>query len=352
VGAAALVTSPSKNRTDWQAVAVALAAAIPAAALHRGALTRAANEKRRGATSGRWAVAFSGGADSLALLLLLWAARQQEGGKSKLVALHFDHRLRGAASTMDAQFCRRVCHTLGVACVVGRWAGAHKDASEAEARTARHGFFAREMRRRGLRLLWLAHHQDDVVETMLMRLSRGSGAGGLAAPRPVQELPDGRVYLRPLLTLKKTELMAALRRAGAVWREDQSNRQGRHFRNRIRHEVIPAWQRAAGRDALAGASLARDLLEEDDRALEAWVDQLKPLKRGVLDVRVLHGLPRAVIRRALHRWLLRVGPATDLSRQGFTLLLAAVEKGTDTRFSLGRDGFAVLRSGKLAFKKG
>jgi tRNA(Ile)-lysidine synthase len=346
--------SGTQKRVDWPAVAGALTTALPASALHGAAMARAeeatARTRRRTGRAPRWAVALSGGADSLALLLLLWAACRQPRG-SRLVVLHFDHRLRGRASTADARFCRQVCRALGVMCVTGRWSQAHPDCSEAEARAARQDFFAREMRRRGLKLLWLAHHQDDVAETLLMRLSRGSGAGGMAAPRPVQEFADGRVHLRPLLTLKKSELVAALRKAGAVWREDASNRRHAHYRNRIRGAVLPAWQRAAGRDAVAGAGLTRELLEEDDRALEAWVDRLKPVTRGVLDVRALRGFPRAIARRALHRWLLAVRPDTDLSRQGFAVLLSAVEKGGDTRFSLGRGGFAVLRSGKLAFKK-
>jgi len=113
--------------------------------------------------------------------------------------------------------------------------------------------------------------------------------------------------------------------------------------------VLPAWQKAAGRDALAGAALSRERLEEDEVALEAWVDAAGLFKRTtVLDVPACQGLPRAVIRRALHRWLLAVRPTTDLSRSGFELLLAVLERGTATRFSLG-SGFAVLRRGELAF---
>jgi tRNA(Ile)-lysidine synthase len=121
----------------------------------------------------------------------------------------------------------------------------------------------------------------------------------------------------------------------------------------VRKRVLPAWSKAAGRDALGGAALSRELLEEDDRALQAWVEELRPVdRRGRLAVARLAGKPRAVVRRALHRWLLVVQPETDLSRQGFNQLLAVVEKGTDTRFSLGRRGFAVLRAGQLAYRKG
>jgi tRNA(Ile)-lysidine synthase len=296
---------------------------------------------------GPWCVALSGGADSIALLLVLrshWPAQP-------VVALHFNHRLRGRASGGDARFCRDVCRALSVPCVVGSWLGEHQGASEAEAREARHRFFGKAMKNRRSRVLWLAHQQDDIAETMLMRLARGSGAAGLAAPRPVQIFKDGRIHLRPLLTLKKADLVTALQRAGVEWREDETNRRPAFFRNRIRQVVLPAWQKAAGRDVLAGIALARERLEEDDAALESWLDRLASLERGMLDVKILAGMPRAVTRRALHRWLLAVQPDTDLSRQGFEILLEAVERGLDTRFSLGRTRFAVVRQGKLSLAK-
>ncbi len=340
---------------DWPAVAAAFATQISHAELHPAAMLRALaehrREKHRGGRPSRWALAFSGGADSLALLLVFWAEGPGRWGRDFLV-LHFNHRLRGRAALADARFCQSVCRSLGVKCVVGTWRSPRKGASEAESRTARHAFFAREMKRRGSRLLWLAHQQDDIAETMLMRLARGSGTAGLAAPRPVQATNGGRLHLRPMLSLKKAEIVAALKKAGAEWREDASNAGQDFFRNRIRRTVVPAWQKAAERDALAGAALARELLEEDDTALEAWLDRLAPLKRGVLDLRVLADVPQAVVRRALHRWMLAVRPETDLSRQGFELLLAAVGRGKATRFSLGRSGFAVIRQGKLAFMKG
>lgn len=346
---------PSRPRIDWPAVAAAFAARVPQAALHPAALLRArdeySRESRRGGRPSRWAVAFSGGADSLALLLILWAEGPGRWGRD-FVVLHFNHRLRGRAADADEKYCRDVCAALGVAFVAGRWSAVRKGASEAEARAARFEFFGREMRRRKMRLLWLAHQQDDIAESLLMRLARGSGTGGLAAPRPVQAMGEGRLHLRPLLTLKKAELMAALKKAGAVWREDASNAGDDHFRNRIRARVLPAWVKAAGRDALAGAALSRELLDEDDAALEAWLDELKPLdRRGRLDLTRLAGKPRALVRRALHRWLLAVRPETDLSRQGFNQLLAAVQRGQDTRFSLGAKGFAVVRRGGLVLQK-
>jgi tRNA(Ile)-lysidine synthase len=345
---------PPRQRIDWPAVAAAFAARVSHADLHPAAMLRARDEyrreNRRGGRPSRWALAFSGGADSLALLLILWAEGPGRWGRD-FVVLHFNHRLRGRAADADEKFCRDVCAALGVTFVSGRWKAVRKGASEAEAREARFEFFRREMSRRKMRLLWLAHQQDDIAESLLMRLARGSGTGGLAAPRPVQAMGEGRLHLRPLLTLKKSELVAALKKAGAVWREDASNAGDDHFRNRIRARVLPAWAKAAGRDALAGAALSRELLDEDDAALESWLDELKPLdRRGRLDLLRLAGKPRALVRRALHRWLLAVRPETDLSRQGFNLLLAAVQRGQDTRFSLGTKAFAVVRRSGLVLQ--
>jgi len=339
------MTRKRKSSNSWPAKAARVGELIPVDKLHPAALARA----RSGRKSRPWCVAFSGGADSLALLLLLSAHWPER--RDRLVVLHFNHRLRGRAAHADAAFCRRVSLALGLKCRTGVWRGAHPGASEAAARAARQKFFTREMKKLRAQVLWLAHQQDDIAETMLMRLARGSGTGGLAAPRPAHPTGDGRVHLRPLLTLRKSELVAALRQAGAVWREDATNHGDDFFRNRLRRSVLPAWARAAGRDALAGAALARERLEEDDTALEAWLDRLAPLQRGVLVLRILAAAPRALWRRALHRWLLAVRAETDLSRRGFEQLLSAVIRGTDTRFSLGANGFAVIRRGRLAFAK-
>ena len=331
-----------KRRTiDWKRSAAALAVAVPQSRLHPAVLAWAKTSGPRAP----WTVAFSGGADSLALLLLLWAHWPER--RARLNAAHFNHRLRGRAADADERFCATVCAGLEVKYVAGAWSEARRGASEAEAREARMAFFAKQAR-----VLWLGHQQDDIAETMLMRLARGSGAAGLAAPRPVQTILRGRVHVRPLLTLKKEEIAAALRAAGIPWREDASNARGDFFRNRVRHDVLPAWAAAAQRDALGGAARTRELLEEDDVALEAWLDALQPeVPNGALAVRDLSGKPRALLRRALHRWLLAQPRAGELSRQGFDALLDAVVRGAPTRHSLGREGFAVIRGGVLRFER-
>jgi tRNA(Ile)-lysidine synthase len=341
----------TRGRAGWMRAASRAAELLPRMRLHPAVVAWADGRPAREC----WAVALSGGSDSVALLLLLWAHWPRR--RDRLVALHFDHRLRGAESTADAAFCRKLCAALGVPLVSGRWEARARSRSEGEARGARFSFFEGAMAARRLRVLWLGHQLDDIAETMLMRLARGSGAAGLSAPRaihavfPTRGSGRPRVHVRPLLTLKKEEIARALRQAGIPWREDSSNSKRAHFRNRLRRDVIPRWLRASGRDALAGAALSRELLEEDEFAIEAWVDALKPIgKDGSLAVSRLAGRPRAVLRRSLHRWLLTQRKAGDLSRQGFDNLLKAVARGQPTRHSLGNHGFAVIRGGKLRFE--
>ena len=314
----------SPARSLWRRRAETLAGLVPRSHLHPAAVAWADSRPAGEA----WGVAFSGGADSLAALLLLWAHWPRR--RAALCALHFDHRLRGAASREDARFCLAVARGLGLTCESGKWEGARRGASAAEARAARFAFFSRALGSRRCRSLWFGHQQDDVAETLLMRLARGSGTAGLAAPRPVSPGPGGRTHVRPLLSLKKSEIVAALRAAAIPWREDASNAGDDFFRNRVRRRVLPAWVRASGRDALSGAALSRELLEEDDSALEAWVDALRPLTPGgKLHLGRLAGLPRGVVRRALHRWLLAQPKGADLSRQGFADPVGSGDPGAD-----------------------
>lgn len=341
-----------KKQPDWPAIVDALAERLPAARLHPVAWARLTAAPP--AKPGRIAVALSGGADSLALLLLLRAHLPQPAAR-RLVALHFNHRLRGAASAADARFCARVCATLGVSLVAGEWMdrpAGKAAATETAARAARHAFFEHELRRRRIRLLCLGHHLDDVAETVFMRLARGAGTAGLAAPRPVQPMPGQRLHLRPLLAVSHTEITAALTAAGAIWREDATNATDAHFRNRVRRHILPALVEAAGRDAIAGAALSRELLDEDDQALEAWTAAATRIdETGRLELpRPPAVLPRAVLRRVLRRWLNHHGAGEALSRQGFGTILALVERGRPGRASLDACRLVVVRKHRVSLE--
>ena len=329
---------------NWSRIAENLAAAIPASALHP-AVRRWLDAPEN--ASARVAVGLSGGVDSVALLLLLWAHWPERRGR--LLALHFNHRLRGAASAGDARFCAALCRALGIELIAGTWVDrpAGGDVSEGAARAARHTFFNAQLGRRRVSTLCTGHHRDDLAETFFMRLARGAGTAGLAAPRPVHAQPAlRRLVLRPLLNLDKVALAGALRAAGGCWREDASNASETHLRNRVRAALVPAWRDSAaepGREALGGLALSRELLEEDDDALESWVDRVTRMDaRGGLALRPLAGLPRAILRRAVRRWLESTPVCTDLNRKGFNALLDLVVSGRPgARHSLGAGHFAL-----------
>ena len=186
--------------------------------------------------------------------------------------------------------------------------------SEALLRKYRLRFFNEACRETGTHTLVQGHQADDVSETMLMRLARGSGLAGLLAPRPVRQFDDGILVVRPLLQLPKATLAKALYDIGLPWCEDTSNAADTHLRNRIRHSVIPQWETAQGAPVFAGVARTRRLLAEDNTALETWLDALWPnIARHItspragkvfhFDWQALKTLPPAIHRRALWRVL-------------------------------------------------
>ena len=336
-----------RPRHSWKRVAERLATILPQERLHPAvrAEVDARSRSRR-----PWVVSVSGGCDSVALALLVWAHWPRR--RERLVIAHFDHRLRGEASAGDARFCRGLARGLGVKFVLGLWQHPVAHASEAATRAARMAFIDDVLHDARAEVVWTGHQRDDVAETMLMRMSRGSGTGGLAAPRPVQRHGRSGCRLRPLLGLTRADLLTAMATAGGVWREDESNHGLDYFRNRVRAQVIPEWVETAGRDATGGAALSRELLEEDDQALEQWLDELNPLaKDGSLQLVVLSGKPIAIWRRAVHRWLGTLPVRPNLSRRGFADLLTMARAGRTSRFSLGQQGFARVRRGRMFFEK-
>lgn len=254
-------------------------------------------------------VACSGGADSVFALLLCSALRKDREPPGELEVLHFNHRLRGAAAEEDARFVGDLAVGLGLPCEIGQasWPKDPSAVTEAEARQARLSFFSTAMAggKDGSTLIATGHHADDIAETMLMRLSRGSGVEGLCAPRPLSEAGAGLRFVRPLLGYSRREIREILQACGIAWREDASNDSDAHYRNRLRRAVVPAWNAAADREVRIGLQRSRQLLEEDADALDAvaeaaWRQGRLPggtgLRRGALQEQ-----PVAIQRRLLQR---------------------------------------------------
>lgn len=334
----------SGEQTDWPEKAGRLAARFPRSSLHPEVCRWF--EGKSG--SGPFGVTCSGGADSLCLLLLLWGHFPER--RDDLVVLHFDHRLRREDSTADAVFVEEVARSLGVKVRVEAWdRAAGAPVSEEAARKARFAFFHRALaEEKGAgaeeRILFFGHQRDDVVESQLMRLSRGSGTAGLAAPRPVQEFSGGGIHLRPLLLLGAGEIRRALADLEIRYRVDASNAGLGFYRNRLRLEVLPVWQKHSPFDVPVGAAASRELLQEDEEALEAWLREAmpRPVAGQALDLGPLKEKPRALLRRALREWLRAEELTDNLSKAAFDRLLDAAAEGAALRMSAGPAAFLEL----------
>ena len=254
------------------------------------------------------AVALSGGADSLALTLLLKDWLDRRGGS--LLALTVDHGLR-RGSAAEARQVAALMEARGIPHQVLRWRGEKPTASpQAAARQARYRLLGQTCQRRDILHLCLAHHLEDQAETLLLRLGRGSGLEGLAAMAPVVETAELRL-LRPLLTVSRERLTALLQTRGCSWIEDPSNRETAFARVRLRR-MLPQLAReglTAERLGAAAGHLgrARAALEPVVAALLARAVRPDPAGFLTLAPVVLAEAPREASLRALARCLMTVG---------------------------------------------
>lgn len=176
---------------------------------------------------GKYVVAVSGGVDSMVLLDLL---RQHPG--IDLIVAHFDHGIRDRAeSVMDHQLVQRTAaeHDLPFEYEEGRLGA---DASEADARTARYDFLRQVQKKYQADAIITAHHQDDLLETAILNMLRGTGRKGLSA------LTSGHDLLRPLLHISKQEILEYARQHSIQWHEDNTNASDQYLRNYIRLHIM------------------------------------------------------------------------------------------------------------------
>lgn len=210
-------------------------------------------------------MAVSGGADSVALLRALAAAREELG--LVLSVLHIHHNIRGVEADADAAFVAELAAQLGLPCEVAyvdapAHASAEKISLETAARNLRYEIFRRVLQSRQADLLATAHTLDDQAETVIMKLLRGAWTEGLSGIHPIHAgfSGTGRI-VRPLLATPRAEIERYLHELNQPWREDASNRDRAHTRNRVRHELLPVLRGYNPKisDQLARmATLARD----------------------------------------------------------------------------------------------
>jgi tRNA(Ile)-lysidine synthetase-like protein len=253
--------------------------------------------------TGPWAVAVSGGADSVALLLLL-----NQRPEIFPYIVHLDHQTRGDASTGDAAFVADLARKLAIPATIFR-----RDQIEPEMRAlpknlsaryraVRLELFRRVVDREKLNGVMLAHHADDQAETILLRLLRGSGPAGLAAMKTREQM-GGLTILRPLLQIRGGELRQYLIELGQPWREDASNQSDKYARNRVRRFLET-------RPQLHDALLA---VGRTSAEYSRWIKQTAPPLPTEFPAVAIDKLPRMLAREAARTWLKREGsPASEL----------------------------------------
>ncbi|MEO3428886.1 tRNA lysidine(34) synthetase TilS [Pelagibius sp. CAU 1746] len=287
------------------------------------------------------AAAVSGGADSMALALLLADWLAPRGGR--LTAFTVDHGLRPGASE-EAAWVAGQLKPQGIAHHILRWRGdkpAKKPGGslQAAARAARYELLLRACEARGIFHLALAHHLEDQAETFLLRLGRGSGLDGLAAMAPVSET-SGLRLLRPLLALSKAQLVEELEARGQDWIEDPSNADAAFARVRLRR-LLPELAGEGMTPARLGSAThnlgrARAAIEADVAA--ALARAVRPDPAGFLDLNpeFLRRESAEVSLRALARCLMAVGGCDYTPRlERLERLHAYLEDGLERGVTLG-----------------
>ncbi|WP_409272985.1 tRNA lysidine(34) synthetase TilS [Neobacillus sp. SCS-31] len=252
-------------------------------------------------------VGVSGGPDSMALLHYLWEKKKPLG--MELAAAHVDHMFRGDESLDDAFFVKGFCEERGIPFAMERAdvpeiiRQTGKNPQEA-AREARYRFFQGQMKKHGYTFLALAHHGDDQMETILMRLTRGStgrGRAGIPFMRPF----EGGIIIRPFLGASREDIIDFCRRKGIDFRIDPSNEKDVYSRNRFRKTILPFLKKE---NPLVHEHFQRysEETESDEAFLEElaasrMVTVIKSRERGkvVLDILAFLGMPMPLQRRGI-----------------------------------------------------
>ena len=218
--------------------------------------------------------AVSGGADSLALLVLAVAAG------CRATAFHVDHGLR-PGSAAEADVVRDAARKLGAEFRAEQAVVAPGPNLEARAREARYAVLPPGA--------LTGHTADDQAETVLLNLLRGAGLDGLAGMGPDRH---------PILGIRRWETRSLCREAGLEWVEDPSNQDPLHRRNRVRAELLPLLDAVAARDVVPVIFRQAAVLRDERALLDALAADVDPA-----DARALAALPVALARRAVRRWL-------------------------------------------------
>lgn len=241
-----------------------------------------------------YVIAVSGGVDSVVLLHML-AGRKPE--HVSYVVAHFNHGIRDD-SDEDEKLVKSLAVKYGFD-FVSASGNLGKGASEAEAREARYDFLRKTAKAHRVEKIVTAHHQDDLVGTMIINLLRGTGPRGLSVMQHSSDI------IRPLLSKRKVELIAYAKAHKLVWHEDSTNQDTDYLRNYVRVNILPKLEQDRDYFVQLNRELA-GVYHDIDMGVSAILHGQKVLARAGFVI-----LPYVVQREVMRQWLLRAGVSVD-----------------------------------------
>jgi tRNA(Ile)-lysidine synthase len=298
----------------------------------------------------RWIVAVSGGADSLALLHILYTLQNTLGCRLHVATL--DHGLRGDAGAADATFVVQLAEAWGVPVTVGKvdtltLAKRKQIGVEAAARIARYNFLAEVADRVGAEGVAIGHHAGDQAETVLMHILRGAGLNGLGGMSLKSPMPGHPhlVLIRPLLWSTRAEIETYCRERKLTPREDATNADTSFLRNYLRHKILPHLANLNPNIERLLGQLA-DIAQVEDDYLNHQLRQVTQsdavrvgIKRITIRREVFRSLHPALARRVVRWGTAQINP--HLENLDYAHILDAVEIGREG----GQGAIALLADG-------
>lgn len=263
---------------------------------------------------GRVLVGFSGGADSVALLVILCRLAPRHGWT--VLAAHYNHGIRGVGAEEDELFCRDLCEEKGVPFYsetgdVPAYAGENGLSIETAGRILRYDFLEKIAEKKNCDAIAVAHHMDDNAESIMLHLIRGSGLSGLTGIKPKRDN-----IIRPLLGTRKHDLMDFLEEEGVLYRTDETNLIPEGSRNRVRLDIVPYLEEHINPAIVPTLCGMAELLAQDEAYLSWEAKQaLEEARSGEGFKRnVIAGLPEPIKTRVIRLALAEAGAVVDIER--------------------------------------
>jgi tRNA(Ile)-lysidine synthase len=278
--------------------------------------------------AGKYVVAVSGGVDSVALLHIL---AQQHDSAHYFIVAHFDHGIR-SDSEEDRKLVQRLARSYGLPFVYDQ-ASLGPKASEAIARDARYKFLHTVRIAAGAKAVITAHHQDDLLETVIINLLRGTKSRGLSSLRSTKLLK------RPLLGYTKKQIQEYAKEHKLEWREDSTNQDETYLRNYIRKQIMPRIDIPARAQLLEHSEKAAVLNDAIHNLTASYLDAQPEAQ--VLERQSFRELPDVVAHEVLAEWL-RVHTAVSLTSKLIHRLTRAIVEGRNgAKFDIAR-GYSIV----------